>query len=316
MKNNYIARIDGLCSCDSFKEASAEELRVLLTVLSLNGAPADESDIARLAGVSGARAKAALAFWDGCGILKSKRHEGIVEEFEERLTLGEIDEESSIDVAMAIRDENLASLIEECQVMVGTPSLPQRDVKNIAGLVSQYGMTPEYILTLAAYMSTKGELKIKRLCDHAISLQRKGVDNIEELEKYIDQKERGYEYEYRRVMGIYSRSLSKDEQKFCKKWAEDFGYSAEIISEAYNIAALNTGKGDFRYLDSILTEWHDAGCKTVSECLSHSESHKAAKQTEKKYAKSKPEAPRYGNFDVNEAFLSAVERSFGEKDED
>ena len=41
-----------------------------------------------------------------------------------------------------------------------------------------------------------------------------------------------------------------------------------------------------------------------------------AQQGEKKYAKSRPETPRYGNFDVNEAFFNAVERSFGEKEED
>ena len=81
---------------------------------------------------------------------------------------------------------------------------------------------------------------------------------------------------------------------------------------------LNTGKADFRYIDSVLTSWHQAGCKTVSQCLAHNETAKAARaqKTEKKYSKSKPETPRYGNFDVNEAFQNALERSFGEKDED
>jgi DNA replication protein DnaD len=72
-------------------------------------------------------------------------------------------------------------------------------------------------------------------------------------------------------------------------------------------------------MDRVLTNWYDAGCKTVSECRAYSESERAkskAQQTEKKYAKSRPETPRYGNFDVNEAFFNAVERSFGEKEED
>lgn len=318
MKNRYIATALGITESPSFAEASKEELRVLVAMLSLSGEPATESDIARMSGTSSARCRSAIAFWEGAGVLRVSQADGIVEEFEERLMLGEIDEEPSIEVAETIRDENLAALIEECQTLVGTPCLPPRDVKNITALVSQYGMTPEYILTLAAYISSKGELKIKRLCDRAIELQRKGIEDMDSLERYIEQKESGYEYEYRRIMGLYNGNLSKSQSEYFRKWSTDFGYSAEIVSEAYDIAMLNAGKGDLRYMDSVLTSWHEAGCRTVNECIAHSEARKLerADKTEKKYAKSKPETPRYGNFDVNEAFLNAIERSFGEKVED
>ena len=317
MNNRYIVKTEDLTTNEALCEASLEELRVLITLVSLSGRSTDEGEISRLASVSAARCGAALAFWEGAGVLKKESQAGIVEEFEERLLLGEIDEEPAVEVAATIRDESLALLIEECQTLAGTPSLPTRDVKNITALVSQYGMTAEYILTLAAYMASGGELKIKRLCDHAITLQRRGVDTVEALNDYIDNKSRGYENEYRRVMGIYGRSLSKSEQEYYSKWANDLGYSAEIVGEAYNIATLNTGKGDFRYMDKTLTEWHEAGCRTVSDCKTHSASHKVEKtqRPEKKYQKSKPETPRYGNFDVNEAFLNAIERSFSEEDD-
>ena len=148
MKNRYIATALGITESPSFAEASKEELRVLVAMLSLSGEPATESDIARMSGTSSARCRSAIAFWEGAGVLRVSQADGIVEEFEERLMLGEIDEEPSIEVAETIRDENLATLIEECQTLVGTPCLPPRDVKNITALVSQYGMTPEYILTL------------------------------------------------------------------------------------------------------------------------------------------------------------------------
>ena len=183
MKNNYSVHTVSLTENPAFSEASREELRVLLTLISLDGAPADGSDVARISGVSGARCRAAIAFWEEAGVIASAPHSGIVEEFEERLILGELDEETAIEVAGTIRDEQLASLIEECATLVGTPCLPPRDVSNISRLVSQYGITPEYIITLAAYMATKGELKIKRLCDNAIDLQRKDIDTIEALER-------------------------------------------------------------------------------------------------------------------------------------
>ena len=49
MKNNYKASLSGLCQNPAFTEASAEEMRVLLTLASIDGVPTEESDIARMA---------------------------------------------------------------------------------------------------------------------------------------------------------------------------------------------------------------------------------------------------------------------------
>ena len=128
----------------------------------------------------------------------------------------------------------------------------------------------------------------------------------------------GAEWEFRRVLGIYGRNLSVSEKKYFKRWSEELGYSVGVVSEAYDLAVLNTrsGRGDLRYMDSVLTTWHEAGCKTVSDCRQHIESEKAKRQSEKpeakKREKSAPKTPRYGNFDINEAFNNAVARSFGD----
>ena len=317
MKNNYSVHTVSLTENPAFSEASREELRVLLTLISLEGAPADASDIARMSGVSGARCRAAIAFWEEAGVIASAPHSGIVEEFEERLLAGEIDEEPSVTVAATIRNEGLALLIEECAVIMGTPTLSQGEVKNLTALYSQYNLSPEYIVTLAAHLQGKGELTVRQLCNRAIALDKRGVCTPEQLEEYINNAETGYEYEYRRIFGIYT-TPSKSQREYFKKWAEEFGYSAAIVTEAYDIAMLNTQKADMRYIDAVLSGWHEAGCRTVGECLAHTEAGKLERQKTqtKKTQKSKPEAPRYGNFDVNEAFLNAVERSFGEKDED
>ena len=92
MKNNYRAILKDLCHNPAFAEASAEEMRLLLTILSLDGRAAEEGEISALASVSSARCRAAIAFWEGAGVLSVQKAEGIVEEFEERLVAGEIDE--------------------------------------------------------------------------------------------------------------------------------------------------------------------------------------------------------------------------------
>lgn len=316
MKNKYKVNLGALRTSAAIQEASKEELRVLITLISLESAPADEGEISSISSTSTPRTKAAIAFWEGAGIIGLQR-DGIVEEFEERLLAGEIDEEPALKVAESIRDDSLASLIDECAAFLGVAALSTAEVKNITALVSQYKLTPDYILTLAAYLMSKDKFSIRQLCNKAISLDKSGVSDTVALDEYIQNLENGKEWEYRRVLGIYG-NISKSQKEYIRKWSEDFGYSTEILAEAYDIAMLNTGKGDLRYIDSVLTGWHEAGCKTVNECRAHSETKRAertAKSTEKKYTKSKPEAPRYGEFDINEAFEKALERSYGRKDD-
>jgi DnaD/phage-associated family protein len=144
---------------------------------------------------------------------------------------------------------------------------------------------------------------------------------VEALEAYIAEKEAslgGVEWEFRRLLGIYGRSLSPSERAYFKKWSEEYDYSVTVVGEAFDIAVLNTkdGKADLRYMDSVLTDWHTAGCRTVTECRARCEAKRLeVKQTEpKKKSKTVAQAPRYGNFDVQDAFEKALERSYGEND--
>lgn len=307
----------------AFREASKEELRTLLALIECQGCVESESSLAHAAQTSVARCKSSLAFWQESGVISKTDAPTITEEFEDRLLRGEIDETPAVVVAESIRDENLASLIDECAALIGCACLPNADIKNITALHTQYSLSAEYILTLAAYIASKEDLTVRKLCNKAIRLSDKGIDGVEALEEYIKNSESssGAEWEFRRVLGIYGRNLSKSEKEYFAKWANEYGYSEQIISEAYDIAVMNTksGRGDLRYMDSILTDWHTNGCKTVSDCLARAEASKLKRECEntaKPKPRSKPETPRYGDFDINDAFKKALERSYGADQKD
>lgn len=301
-----------------FAEASREELRVLVAIGSLGAV--SEEEISAAAGVSRPRALAALAFWVAEGIIE-ETEAAITEEFAERLEIGETIEEPAREVAKTIRDESLAELLSECAALMDKPALSTAEVKIVCALVSQYALTPEYILTLAAYLGGSGKLTAVRLRDEAIRLVGKRVDTTEALEVYIKDRESesSDEQELRRILGIYGRRISSAERALFKKWTEEFGFGTVIIGEAYGICVMNTGKLSFMYMDKIMLGWHKAGCKTLEECRALTAASKAEEKTssderpERKKPKTKPEKPRYGDFDINDAFAKALERSYGEK---
>ncbi len=314
---NYKLSSSPTASC-SFSEASKEELRVLVAVMEAEKS-ISETDIIRRASVSSARAKGALAFWQEEGIISAIETEIITEEFPERIHIGEILEENSAEVAEAIRNENLKDLLNECADMIEKPTLNNNEIKCIAALVTQYGLTDQYILELAAYLKTKGKLTVTKIRDKAMNLLSKGIDNSESLDVYIRNAEcqSSFEAEYRNLLGIYNRALSEGEREMFKKWSDEFGYSPVIVGEAYSVSVLNIGKLSLKYIDKIITSWHESGCKTVEECRALNASVKAAADGEKekktftrKKTKSEAPKPRYGDFDVDDAFEKALERSY------
>ena len=294
-----------------FTEASREELRVLLTLIERGGELSSVEDIALVAKVSSARANSALVLWEEEGVIKSGDAPTVAEEFSEKIELGKITERSANTVSREIRDNNLADLLTECATLMQKPALSTEETKIITALYTQFALGEEYIITLAAYLSDKGKLTSQRLGAEAERLIKRGVDCVEELET-------GAEGELRRIIGIHGRNLAKREKELAKKWFYEFGYSEEIISHAYEIMIAHMPtKPSLPYMDKVLTHWHEVGCKTLDECIRLNEREHAQMDAERQAPKPpsiprKKPTPRYGDFDVNDAFEKALLRSYGE----
>ncbi len=315
----YIIDGKALTGSAVFREATREELRVLLALMSQGGIFESAEELSVLAQVTKSRTLAALTLFEEEGIISESdsptRGTGteIIEEFEERITKGMILEEPSARVAQSIRDEALAEVFEELCRQMKTSSFSTPESKAITALVTQYSLSPDYIATLAKHMREKGRaLTVNLLVNKAIHLSGKGIDTAERLEEYFKDSEKmsAAAYEYCRVLGIH-RKLSDSELSYFERWDRELGYSVEIIKEAFNLATINTSKVSIPYMDRVLTAWHNAGCKTVEECKRESAAGREnTKSSPKRSSKTVPETPRYGDFDVEDAFMKALERSY------
>jgi DnaD/phage-associated family protein len=314
-----------LTSSEAFAEASREELRVLLALVAQGGKIESEGTLAKASGVSKGRASSSLVFWEESGIItENDGTPTITEEFEARVELGKIDTGTAVATAKSVRDNELAGLISECATLMQRPALNTEEIKVINALYTQYALDEEYIITLAAYINEKGKLTAARLGTEAERLIKRGVDTAEKLFEYIEEKanESSDEWEFRHLLGIYNRTLTKSEQDYVKKWYGEFGFGEEIIGEAYDITVRNTGKLSLPYMDALLTPWHEGGCKSLEDCRAAVEKDKAARAVEEKQ-KAPPKmprtpknTPRYGNFDPLEAFEAALKRSYGDEKND
>ena len=326
-KIRYIAVPERLQTCAELSDATAEELRVLLALTTLDADPQDTAALASLARTSVARAKAAITLWREAGVITEYDSDTstVEEEHGETLRRGQLTELTAEDTTRIIRRDSLAPVLAECAGLMGRAALNQSEVKMLTALMTEYALTDEYIITLAAHLAPKKRLTAAKLRDEAIKLNQRGFDTIEKLEKHIAEQEylEGVEWEYRRLLGISGRLPSESECEYIKRWSHDFDFSVEAVKVAYDVCVMNLRKVSLPYMDKLLSAWHEAGCKTSAECKEKYEADRIAYQAEKneksssqKRAKTKTEnsTPRYGNFDVNEAFAAALSRSFGDDD--
>ena len=314
---------------EEFAEASVHELRVLVALYE-SGGEIDEDAFIASSGTSRARLTSALALWEESGVI-AEAQEGeevsfygsrLVNEFSSRTELGGLEEESAADIARTIRNKKLAALFDECAALMGKSMLTPAEIRRISELCSQYELSEEYILTLAAHLHEEKMLSVGILVKRAIKLVGDGIGSIETLTEYIAarEKEKTELAEYRRIFGIYNRSLTKKEKEYLERWSGELAYGTEVVGMAYDIAVMNTGKISFAYMDKLLSDWHTAGCKTVADCETRYEQRKReldaeaeqkrAKTQQRRPEKKKP-AERFGSFDPEEAFRLALSRSFG-----
>ena len=265
------------------------------------------------------RTNAAIALWRGVGILVDADQQIITEEFEgSGHKRGDTDRPLA-DTASDIRDLRLADLFTEIARTLGLSALNLKETQALVEAYKEFGEDEEYITVLAAHLAEhRKKLTVTQLTKEIKRLFDMDINTAEKLYLYIDNKNRedGAVWEYRRITGLYDRRLSDLELQTVKKWFEDFGFDAPIISRAYD-EATKANKFSISYLDGILENWHKAELKTLLEIEAHIAKGRAENQAapRDKYAKTKKQTPRYGDFDVNDAFAKALQRSYGESDD-
>jgi hypothetical protein len=95
-------------------------------------------------------------------------------------------------------------------------TLETREVERITSLYTKKGLSPEYILTLSAFLKDRRQtLSVEAIVREANKLIANGTDTLEELEIYIKDKsdEVAGEMEMRRLFGIYNRTLTKTKRE-------------------------------------------------------------------------------------------------------
>ena len=297
----------------ALREASADDLRVLLVFLE-RGA----EHLSRDAGVSPARAEAALDYWREAGILTEGESDAPPTEAEKKKRplrpSDELAPATGEETAEIVRRRGLSDLIDEAQRILGK-TFNTSEISIVAGLAEQLELEPAYVLTLISWCHNRGKNSLRYVERTAFSLASEGVETLSQLEAYISRREAAASGvgQIRRMFGIGERALTKAEDERITRWLADDGFSIEVIGIAYDMTVNQTGKLSFPYIDKLLQIWKEAGCAgSVEEVERYIERERAerAVQGRKAGGKNPKHDPIPQTYDSGDFFARALERSY------
>lgn len=174
-------------------------------------------------------------------------------------------------------DTEFSQLIFAFQAYVSRP-LTNQEINNLIYFYDDLHFSFDLIEYLVEYCVEKGNPGPKYMEKVAQEWFKAGYTTPTQAKKDAQSHRKEY-YAIFKYLGITGRSPGEAEVAYMKKWLNQFQLPLEVIQEGCSRTLLGAGKPDLRYLDGILSKWHDANVREVKDI---------AALGEKKPAENKP----------------------------
>lgn len=201
------------------------------------------------------------------------RQLGLWQQEPKRVLSGERPTYTEHDVIDAMdRDRDFKALYGEIQRLLGR-NLNTEELKILLGFIRYLGMSSEVICVLISYCKErarqKGSLRnpsLRTIEKEAYAWADRGIDTIEEAAAFIQtQNMRSSRLgQLMKLLQIRGRNLTPAEEKYADAWLQ-MGFEDAVLAEAYQRTCLNTGGFTWRYMNTILTRWHESGLHTMEQ---------------------------------------------------
>lgn len=188
----------------------------------------------------------------------------------------EMDKESiSVsDIAQEIESNgDFAHLVAETERRLGS-KLSTAALVILMNIYSNLGLPTEVLYLLLTYCvedaqryyGTGRKPTIRQLEKEAYHWARLELDTPEKAAKYIQYRKDALSKagSAAEVLGIGARRLSRSEENYITRWIE-WGFGPDEIEAAYDKTVLKTGELSWKYLNTILQNWHEKNLHTLEE---------------------------------------------------
>ena len=163
-------------------------------------------------------------------------------------------------------DPGITYLMQTADEIFGRPT-NNNDKATLLMIHETDGLPVEVIIMLMQYAAGLGKCNIRYIEKMAISWADEEIMTLELAEKKIQKLTSGRSAAatIQKLLGLDEHSPTEKETEYADRWMNTWKFSPELIRKAYEICVDAKGKYIPKYVDSVLSRWHNSGIVTVEQ---------------------------------------------------
>ncbi|MED9902744.1 MAG: DnaD domain protein [Lachnospiraceae bacterium] len=183
---------------------------------------------------------------------------------------------SADDLRAFKNQENTAQLLFVAESYIGRP-ISASEMKSILYFSDCLHFSDDLIDYLIQYCVDRGKKDFKYIEAVALNWAQSGISTPKQAEKFSSKYDKSV-YTIMKDLGKSNAPTSK-EIEYINRWIKDYGFSADIISEACERTVLATDSHRFEYAEGILSSWKKENVRRKSDIQRIDELYQKRRQT-------------------------------------
>lgn len=195
----------------------------------------------------------------------------------------------------------LAGLLEEAQRVLQKPLSPG-DTATLVMLYDTFGLPCEVIAMLLTYLASIGSANMRAIERYGIRWSDEGINTVEAAEQEIERMTSSREAWGRVSVLLGIRNVgnpTKAQMENADRWLNTWGFSDEMITEAYERCVNTKGEYNMSYTNAILKRWYEKGIKSLDTLQKEESASKSKPKPKAKNGKGSVFSVEGASFDVS-----------------
>ena len=253
-------------------KARGEFVKVYLLLLkqNMNGEPGIGSEImARMLNLLESDIMNALHYWNEEGLIKLSPLDRLGNFSIEFLPLDSekaIESEEDESILNSLTEPDITSMLKDVEKILSR-TLNYKEMQICIEWNKKFLFTTELITLLVEYCASKGKSHFRYMDTVASAWNEKNVRTVSQAQTLIAKEEDKWKKikEILKYLGIKNTDLMKPQEDMLEKWLFIYNFKLEIIQKACDRCFQRLNRADFKYIDSILTDWNKNNIRTVTD---------------------------------------------------
>lgn len=279
------------------KLAGENELKVLLYLLRSSDSQFDSKDIGQQLGIDNEQVEESINFWVKREVLQADEAGNLVPNIKEenngkkavithfdgkmqenadsfqvsvyesavrKVNLERTPDFPPVEIAKTVRNnENADFLFKHCEKLYGRP-LKHNEQNTLMVILEDTCLPAEVCLILINYCFSVNKATPAYMRSMALEWSESEISTIEKAEERVEQLKNldGAVGRFKKMFEVTS-AFSKQQKEMIDKWVNTYGFSDEMINEAYQLTLNGAGKLSFPYMNKILSDWNSKGINSI-----------------------------------------------------